>query len=113
MQQNIYPGGLGSESDQLSSHLRGREVEGLLGEVGVEVTVLRAGISVGSDGISWETTRQLVDHLPAMVAPKWVSRPGRCLGQSRLVRIESSFEISVTSALPPRIRPNANRRHLR
>lgn len=41
VQQNTHLGGLGSESDQLSSHLRGREVEGLLGEVGVEVAVPR------------------------------------------------------------------------
>ena len=46
--QIIYLGGLGSESDELSSHLRSRrEVEGLLGEAGVPVTVLRAGIIVG------------------------------------------------------------------
>ncbi len=71
--QIIYLGGLGSESDTLSSHLRSRrEVEGLLGQAGVPVTVLRAGIIVGSGGISWEMTRQLVDHLPAMITPKWV-----------------------------------------
>ncbi|MBA2561019.1 MAG: NAD(P)H-binding protein [Propionibacteriales bacterium] len=73
VQQIIYLGGLGSEADQLSSHLRSRrEVEGLLGSAGVPVTVLRAGIIVGSGGISWEMTRQLVEHLPAMVTPRWV-----------------------------------------
>ena len=35
--------------------------------------MLRAGIVVGHGGISWELTRQLVEHLPAMVTPKWVS----------------------------------------
>ena len=45
----IYLGGLGSESDDLSAHLRSRrEVEGLLGGAGVPVTVLRAGIIVGT-----------------------------------------------------------------
>ena len=34
--------------------------ESLLGDAGVPVTVLRAGIIVGSGGISWEMTRQLV-----------------------------------------------------
>ncbi len=73
VKQIIYLGGLGSETDQLSSHLRSRrEVEGLLGSAGTPVTVLRAGIIVGSGGISWEMTRQLVDHLPAMVTPRWV-----------------------------------------
>jgi uncharacterized protein YbjT (DUF2867 family) len=73
VRQIVYMGGLGSDDHELSPHLRSRrEVEGLLGEAGVPVTVLRAGIIVGSGGISWEMTRQLVDHLPAMVTPKWV-----------------------------------------
>lgn len=71
--QIIYLGGLGDDSDDLSAHLRSRrEVESLLGEAGLPVTVLRAGIVIGHGGISWEITRQLVEHLPAMVAPKWV-----------------------------------------
>jgi uncharacterized protein YbjT (DUF2867 family) len=69
----VYLGGLGNEADELSAHLRSRrEVEGLLGAGGVPVTVLRAGIIVGHGGISWEITRQLVEHLPAMVTPRWV-----------------------------------------
>ena len=70
----IYLGGLGKDDDDLSPHLRSRrEVEGLLGAGGVPVTVLRAGIVVGDGGISWEMTRQLVSHLPAMVTPRWVN----------------------------------------
>ncbi len=69
----VYLGGLGDDRDDLSEHLRSRrEVEGLLGETGVPVTVLRAGIIVGHGGISWEMTRQLVERLPAMVTPRWV-----------------------------------------
>src|ERR1700722_19341200 len=69
----IYLGGLGDTDDDLSEHLRSRrEVETLLGEGGVPVTVLRAGIIVGDGGISWEITRQLVEHLPAMITPRWV-----------------------------------------
>jgi len=71
--QIVYLGGLGDDRDDLSAHLRSRrEVEGLLGAAGVPVTVLRAGIVVGHGGISWEITRQLVEHLPAMVTPRWV-----------------------------------------
>lgn len=70
----VYLGGLGEDSDALSPHLRSRrEVEVLLGAEGVPVTVLRAGIVVGHGGISWEITRQLVEHLPAMITPRWVS----------------------------------------
>ncbi|MGY1747551.1 NAD(P)H-binding protein [Blastococcus sp. SYSU D00695] len=69
----VYLGGLGRDGDRLSRHLRSRrEVERLLGATGVPVTVLRAGIVVGHGGVSWEMTRQLVAHLPAMVTPRWV-----------------------------------------
>lgn len=69
----VYLGGLGSDSDDLSAHLRSRrQVEELLGETGVPVTALRAGIVIGHGGVSWEMTRQLVAHLPAMVTPRWV-----------------------------------------
>jgi uncharacterized protein YbjT (DUF2867 family) len=69
----VYLGGLGDDADDLSEHLRSRrEVERLLGGAGVPVTVLRAGIVVGHGGISWELTRQLVEHLPAMITPRWV-----------------------------------------
>lgn len=74
VKQIVYMGGLGDDDDDLSAHLRSRrEVEHLLGSDGVPVTVLRAAIVVGHDGISWEITRQLVKNLPAMVVPKWVS----------------------------------------
>lgn len=73
IEQIVYLGGLGDDSDELSAHLRSRrEVEGLLAVSGVPVTVLRAGIVVGHGGISWEITRQLVEHLPAMITPRWV-----------------------------------------
>ena len=74
VRQIVYMGGLGDDQDDLSAHLRSRrEVERLLGEDGVPVTVLRAAIVVGHGGISWEITRQLVKNLPAMVVPKWVN----------------------------------------
>ena len=70
----VYLGGLGADDDDLSEHLRSRrEVEEILGGTGVPLTVLRAGIVVGHGGISWEMTRQLVEHLPAMITPKWVT----------------------------------------
>jgi uncharacterized protein YbjT (DUF2867 family) len=87
VQQIVYLGGLGSESDDLSKHLRSRrEVESLLGAAGVPVTVLRAGIIVGNGGISWEITRQLVDHLPAMITPRWVRTRTQPIAVSDVVR---------------------------
>lgn len=73
VRQIVYLGGLGPD-DHLSAHLRSRRrTEGLLGKAGVPVTVLRAAVVVGHGGISWELTRQLVDHLPAMIVPRWAT----------------------------------------
>jgi uncharacterized protein YbjT (DUF2867 family) len=83
----IYLGGLGDDRDVLSEHLRSRrEVERLLGEAGVPVTVVRAGIIIGAGGTSWELTRQLVDHLPAMITPKWVSTRTQPIAITDVVR---------------------------
>jgi uncharacterized protein YbjT (DUF2867 family) len=74
LERIIYLGGLGRDDQQLSDHLKSRrDVEELLGQGGVPVTVLRAAIIIGHGGISWEITRQLVAHLPAMVVPKWAT----------------------------------------
>ena len=68
----VYLGGLGRDDDSLSEHLKSRrQVEHLLAETGIPVTVLRAAVVIGHGGISWEITRQLVKHLPAMITPKW------------------------------------------
>ena len=50
------------------------------------MTVLRAGIIVGSGGISWEMTRQLVEHLPAMVTPRWVRTRTQPIAVADVVR---------------------------
>jgi uncharacterized protein YbjT (DUF2867 family) len=83
----VYLGGLGNEDDDLSAHLRSRrEVERLLGSTGVPVTALRAGIIVGHGGISWEMTRQLVEHLPAMITPRWVHTRTQPIAVADVVR---------------------------
>jgi uncharacterized protein YbjT (DUF2867 family) len=69
----VYLGGLGADGGELSEHLRSRRrVERVLQAGSVPVTVLRAAVIVGHGGISWEITRQLVDHLPLLMTPKWV-----------------------------------------
>jgi uncharacterized protein YbjT (DUF2867 family) len=83
----VYLGGLGRDDDDLSAHLRSRrEVEGLLAAGGVPVTTLRAGIVIGHRGISWEMTRQLVERLPLMVTPRWVSTRTQPIALSDVVR---------------------------
>jgi uncharacterized protein YbjT (DUF2867 family) len=87
VRQIVYMGGLGADDGTLSAHLRSRrEVEGLLGEAGVPVTVLRAAIVVGAGGISWELTRQLVKNLPAMVVPRWVATRTQPIARDDVVR---------------------------
>lgn len=87
VRQIVYMGGLGTDGEDLSPHLRSRrEVEGLLGEGGVPVTVLRAAIVVGHGGISWELTRQLVKNLPAMIVPRWTSTRTQPIAVDDVVR---------------------------
>ena len=87
VQRIVYLGGLGQDDDELSPHLRSRrEVEQLLGSAGVPVTTLRAGIVIGHSGLSWEMTRQLVERLPLMVTPRWVSTRTQPIAVSDVVR---------------------------
>ncbi|TQQ81227.1 NAD-dependent epimerase/dehydratase family protein [Halonotius terrestris] len=69
----IYLGGLGTDRDDLSPHLRSRrEVERILGLGDYDLTVLRAAIIIGSGSISFQLIRQLAGRLPVMITPKWV-----------------------------------------
>jgi uncharacterized protein YbjT (DUF2867 family) len=87
LERLIYLGGLGREGANLSAHLKSRrEVEHLLGTSGVPVTVLRAAIIIGHGSISWEITRQLVAHLPAMVVPKWATTRTQPIAVSDVIR---------------------------
>jgi uncharacterized protein YbjT (DUF2867 family) len=73
----IYLGGLGDTSslkEKLSSHLKSRkEVGEILRSSGVSVTEFQAAIIIGSGSISFEMIRYLVERLPVMICPKWVS----------------------------------------
>jgi uncharacterized protein YbjT (DUF2867 family) len=68
----VYLGGLGSGTD-LSAHLASRhEVGDILRSSGVATIELRASIVIGSGSASFETVRALVEHLPAIPAPRSV-----------------------------------------
>lgn len=70
----IYLGGLGSQDEDLSPHLRSRhEVGEVLRTSGVPVCELRASIVIGSGSLSFEMIRTLVERLPVMITPKWVN----------------------------------------
>ncbi|WP_316798245.1 NAD(P)H-binding protein [Pedobacter frigidisoli] len=70
--QLIYLSGIINEKE-LSKHLESRKaVENTLKEGKTPLTVLRAGIIIGSGSASFEIIRDLVEKLPVMVAPKWL-----------------------------------------
>jgi uncharacterized protein YbjT (DUF2867 family) len=72
----VYLGGLGETGLDLSEHLSSRrDVEKALASAGVPVTVLRAAMIIGSGSASFEIMRYLVERLPIMITPKWVSTP--------------------------------------
>jgi uncharacterized protein YbjT (DUF2867 family) len=71
--QLIYLGGI-SNAEKLSKHLESRRnVENILSQARASLTILRAGIIVGSGSASFEIIRDLVEKLPVMVTPKWLN----------------------------------------
>ncbi len=69
----IYLGGLGSDEEKLSPHLRSRhEVGRILRESGVPLLEFRASVVIGSGSLSFEMIRALVERLPVMITPRWV-----------------------------------------
>jgi uncharacterized protein YbjT (DUF2867 family) len=72
--QIVYLGGLGDDQPHLSAHLRSRmETAAVLASGAVPVTTLRAAVIVGRGSAAFETMVALVDRLPVMVAPRWLS----------------------------------------
>ena len=70
--QVIYLSGIVNDKE-LSKHLSSRKnVEEILYKGDFELTVLRAGIIVGSGSSSFEIIRDLCEKLPVMITPKWV-----------------------------------------
>jgi uncharacterized protein YbjT (DUF2867 family) len=72
----VYLGGLGDQSPELSPHLRSRaETAKVLASGSVPVTTLRAAMVIGAGSAAFETIVALVDRLPGMICPRWVSTP--------------------------------------
>ncbi|MEP7147225.1 MAG: SDR family oxidoreductase [bacterium] len=71
--QIIYLSGIVNEK-KLSKHLTSRKnVEDILKKGKTPVTILRAGIIIGSGSASFEIIRDLVEKLPVMITPKWLN----------------------------------------
>jgi uncharacterized protein YbjT (DUF2867 family)/ligand-binding SRPBCC domain-containing protein len=74
----VYLGGLGtggpSGGEPLSEHLRSRQETGnALRESAVPVIEFRASVVIGAGSLSFEMIRALVERLPVMVWPRWVT----------------------------------------
>lgn len=72
----VYLGGLTDHVVSLSPHLKSRAETGdALRQGGVPVIEFRASIVIGAGSLSFEMIRALVERLPVMVCPRWVSTP--------------------------------------
>jgi len=77
----IYVGGLGSDEEELSAHLRSRhEVGEILRQSGIPLCEFRASAVIGSGSASFELVRALVERLPIMLTPKWVKGKAQPIG---------------------------------
>ncbi len=72
VRQVVFLSGITNEY-KLSRHLASRKkVESILKSDHYALTVLRAGIIVGSGSASFEIIRDIVEKLPVMITPTWV-----------------------------------------
>ena len=128
VQRIIYLGGLGDPSSELSSHLRSRqEVGGILRSTNVPVIEFRASIILGSGSLSFEMIRALVERLPVMICPRWVSTPAQPIaiedvvayllealslpaGEGRVVEIGGADQVSYADIMREYARQRGLRR---
>jgi uncharacterized protein YbjT (DUF2867 family) len=81
----VYLGGLGDHPG--SKHLRSRQRVGeVLRAEGPPLTWFRAGMVVGAGSESYRTLRSLVERLPVMLAPAWLSTPTQAIGIDDVLR---------------------------
>ena len=128
VQKILYLGGLGDSSSELSSHLRSRqEVGEILRSSNVPVIEFRASIILGSGSLSFEMIRALVERLPVMICPRWVSTPAQPIaiedvvayllealslpaGESRVIEIGGADQVSYADIMREYARQRGLRR---
>jgi uncharacterized protein YbjT (DUF2867 family) len=92
----IYLGGLLPTQGYVSPHLQSRrEVEEVLSETQIPVTVLRAGMIVGPGGSSFEILRALVRKLPLMVLPRWTQ------STTQAIYIDDVIDVLAQACIDP------------
>ncbi len=95
----IYLGGLGRGPD-LSAHLASRqEVGRILRESGVPTIEFRASIIIGAGSLSFEMIRALVDRLPIMVTPRWVTTPAQPIAiEDVIAYLDAALDLPLTES---------------
>ncbi|NNN03821.1 MAG: SDR family oxidoreductase [Acidimicrobiaceae bacterium] len=94
----VYLGGMGADDGALSDHLRSRhDVGRVLAQGPLEVIELRAAVIIGSGSASFEMLRYLVEVLPVMVTPKWVTTRSQPIAISDVLR----FLVAAIAAPEP------------
>ncbi|MBT8088100.1 MAG: SDR family oxidoreductase [Gammaproteobacteria bacterium] len=82
----VYLGGLVPDAPK-STHLKSRQQTGDILRAGrVPVTEIRAGMIIGPGSAAWEVIRDLVNHLPVMITPRWVYSRSTPIALSNLLR---------------------------
>ena len=82
VKQIVYLGGIANDK-QISEHTKSRVNTGLiLKELSVPVLEIRAGIIIGTGSASFEMLRHLINRLPFMTTPKWISNRTQPIGIS-------------------------------
>ena len=88
----VYLGGI-MPKDKRSRHMEGRAVVGeALREGPVQVIELQAAMIVGPGSAAFEVIRDLVNHLPFMITPKWVRR------RSTPIALENVLTYTIAAA---------------
>lgn len=83
--QVIYLSGIINDK-KLSKHLSSRKtVEKILADSEYNLTTLRAGIILGSGSASFEIIRDLVEKLPVMIAPRWLSTKSQPIASRNVI----------------------------
>ena len=95
----VYLGGLGSAASE-SPHLASRhDVGRILRHSGIPTLELRASIVLGSGSLSFEMIRALVERLPVMVAPRWVTRQAQPIAiEDVIAYLVAALEVSMTTS---------------
>jgi uncharacterized protein YbjT (DUF2867 family) len=88
----VYLGGI-MPKDQRSQHMEGRAAVGdTLREGAIQVIELQAAMIVGPGSAAFEVIRDLVNHLPFMITPKWVRR------RSTPIALENVLTYTIAAA---------------